>query len=353
MLRRLLRFAAVLGVFSVALAELAGCSGNAPAVAAASDAPLAASSLPPATGPKKRIAVARFDASGVITNQYPGWNIGDGLAAQLTTALLNSGRFIVVERNELAGVLREQEMAMQKITSKETAAQVGRLLGTQLLVRGSVTEFSQGESGSGLRAGVGSGGGFGFGGGGFGIGPFGGGGGSSVGGAVGLQSVHGVVAMDIRLIDTTTGKVLQSQRAESNIDQRGVSADINVQMVSFGGDEFNKTVLGRATREAIDKAVVMIIRAMDSVPWTGRVVEVTGDQVYINAGSATGVKPGDAFVVTAVVKELTDPESGEVLTTIEEKRGDIELIDVQEKFSIARMRVPFETKRGDLVKYSR
>jgi len=159
--------------------------------------------------------------------------------------------------------------------------------------------------------------------------------------------------MDIRLIDTTTGKVLQSQRAESNIDQRGVSADINVQMVSFGGDEFNKTVLGRATREAIDKAVVMIIRAMDSVPWTGRVVEVTGDQVYINAGSATGVKPGDAFVVTAVVKELTDPESGEVLTTIEEKRGDIELIDVQEKFSIARMRVPFETKRGDLVKYSR
>jgi curli biogenesis system outer membrane secretion channel CsgG len=347
MRRRFLRVLWELILIMVLVAQLTACAGSSTAAATAADSSASASGgMPPPTGPKKRIAVARFDASGVITNQYPGWNIGDGLAAQLTTALLNSGYFIVVERTELAGVLREQEMAMQKLTSKETAAQVGRLLGTQLLVRGSVTEFSQGESGGGLRVGGGSGGG-GFGFGGFGIG------GGGIGGALGVQSVHGVVGMDIRLIDTTTGKVLQSQRAESNLDQRGVSADINVHNVAFGGDEFNKTVLGRATREAIEKAVAIIIRAMDSVPWTGRVVEVTGDQVYINAGSASGVKPGDVFSVTAVVKELTDPDSGEVLTTIEEKRGDIDLVDVQEKFSIARMRVPFETKRGDLVKYSR
>ncbi|HTM09552.1 MAG TPA: CsgG/HfaB family protein [Verrucomicrobiae bacterium] len=345
MTRRLVGLLLVFVILVIACAEITAFSGSSIAAAAPDGAPAPTGSQPPPFGPKKRIAVARFDASGVITNQYPGWNIGDGLAAQLTTALLDSGYFIVVERNELAGVLREQEMAVQKITSKETAAQVGRLLGTQLLVRGSVTEFSQGESGGGLRVGGGTGGG------GFGLGGFGFGGGG-VGGALGLQSVHGVVAMDIRLIDTSTGKVLQSQRAESSLDQRGVSADINVHQVAFGGDEFNKTVLGHATRDAIEKAVAIIIRAMDSVPWTGRVVEVMGDQVYINAGSSSGVKPGDAFAVTTVVKELTDPDSGEVLTTIEERRGDIELVDVQEKFSIGRMRAPFETKRGDLVKYS-
>ena len=304
----------------------------------------AALPLPP-NGPKKRIAVARFDASGAIDGQYPGWNIGDGLAAQLTTALLNSGHFIVVERGELAGVLREQEMAAQKIVSKETATQIGRLLGAQFLVRGSVTEFSQSAGGGGVRAGVGTGI--------FGGGPFGGIlGGGGLGGALGLQTTHGVVAMDLRLIDTTTGQVLQSQRAEAKLEQRGVSADINVKQVAFGGDAFDKTVLGQATRQAIDQAVAFIIRSMAPMPWTARVVEVAGDQVYINAGTSAGLKPGDLFTVTAVVKELTDPDSGAVLATVEDTRGEIEVVSVQEKLSIARMRMPFETKRGDLVKFS-
>jgi curli biogenesis system outer membrane secretion channel CsgG len=308
--------------------------------------PAQAALPPPPNGPKKRIAVTRFDASGAIGGQFPGWNIGDGLAAQLTTALVNSGHFIVVERGELAGVLREQEMAAQKIISKETATQVGRVLGAQFLVRGSVTEFNQAAGGGGVRAGVGTGI--------FGGGPFGGGifGGGGLGGSLGIQTVHGVVAMDVRLIDTTTGQVLQSQRVEATTEQRGVSADINVNMVSFGGDEFDKTVLGQATRQAIDQAVAFIIRSMEPVPWTGRVVEVAGDQVYINAGSGAGLKPGDVFTVTAVVKELTDPDSGAVLTTVEDTRGEIEVVNVQEKFSIARMRAPFEAKRGDLVKFS-
>jgi curli biogenesis system outer membrane secretion channel CsgG len=283
------------------------------------------------TGPKKRIAVAKFDAAGAFTAQYGGWDIGGGLAAQLTSALVNSGHFIVVERAELASVLREQEMALQKIVSKETATQVSRVLGAQLLVRGSVTEFEQRAGGGGLRLGVGTG---------------------LLGGALGFQTVNGLVGMDIRLIDATTGQVLQSHRAEANVAQSGVSADINVNQVSFGGDAFNKTVLGQAARRAIDQAVMFIIRAMEPVPWTGRVVEVAGDQVYINAGAGAGLKPGDVFTVTAVVRELTDPESGAVLGIVEDKRGEIEVVSVQEKFSIARMRTPFQAHRGDLVKLS-
>ena len=107
--------------------------------------------LPGPTGPKKRIAVAKFDAAGAFMAQYGGWDIGGGLAAQLTTALVNSGYFIVVERAELTPVLREQDMAMQKIVSKETAALVGRILGAQLLVAGSVTEFDQRAGGGPLR----------------------------------------------------------------------------------------------------------------------------------------------------------------------------------------------------------
>jgi hypothetical protein len=173
-----------------------------------------------------------------------------------------------------------------------------------------------------------------------------------LGGALGGQIVHGIVGMDIRLIDTTTGQVIQSHRAEAKVSAKGISADINVNQVSFGGDAFNKTVLGQATRQAIEQAVEFIIRAMEPVPWTGRVVEVTGDQVYINAGATSGVKIGEVFAISTVVRELTDPGTGELLGIEEVKLGEVEVVNIQEKFSIARMRSPFQTKRGDLVKYS-
>ena len=322
------------------LTMLAGCAGTDGASSRPATPPTTGSAvgmpttglqggLPPLTGPKKRIAVGRFDAAGAFIAQYGGWDIGGGLAAQLTTALVNSGYFIVVERAELANVLREQEMALQKIVPKETAAQVGRILGAQLLVGGSVTEFDQRAGGGRLRLGVGTG---------------------ILGSALSGEAVNGVVGMDVRVIDTTTGQVVQSHRVQANTSQRGVSADINVHQVTFGGDAFDKTVLGQATRQAIEEAVMFIIRSTEPVPWTGRIVEVTGGQVYINAGANSGVKLGDRFAVTAVVRELTDPDSGALLGIVESKRGEIEVVSVQEKFSVAKTRTPFQAARGDLVK---
>jgi len=156
--------------------------------------------------------------------------------------------------------------------------------------------------------------------------------------------------MDIRLIDTTTGEVVKSQRLESKISQTAVSADINVNQVSFGGDTFNKTPLGQATRQAIAKAVALIAQSMERVLWTGRVVDVAGEQIYINAGTNAGLKPGDVFAVSTVRRRLTDPDSGTVLGVVEDRLGEIEVISVQEKFGVARMRTPFQTTRGDLVK---
>ena len=324
-------------LFAVTLI-LAGCSSAAPAPSptaspAAFAAPGAAGTLQPAppmtTGPKKRLAVAKFDAHGAFMSVYGGWDIGGGLAAQLTTALVNSGHFIVVERAELASVLREQELGVTGIVSKETAARVGQMLGAQILVRGAVTEFEQRAGGGGLRLGVGSG---------------------PVGGAIGATTTSGIVGMDLRLIDTSTGQVVRSRRAESKVDQRGLSADINVRQLTFGGDAFEKTVLGQATRQAIERAVAEIIASSQVVPWTGRVADVAGEQVFLNAGSTAGIKAGDRFAISTIVRELTDPATGVSLGVIEQKLGEVRVVTTQDNFSIAAMIAPFQTQRGDLVK---
>jgi curli biogenesis system outer membrane secretion channel CsgG len=285
----------------------------------------------PLSAPKKRIGVGKFDAAGSFVAQYGTWDIGGGLAAQLTTALIESGRFIVVERAELASVLREQEMGLQKITSRETTAQAGRVTGAQVLVRGSVTEFDQKTGGDGFRIGLGR---------------------ASRGAGIGVQSSEGVVGIDIRLIDTTTGQVLQSHKVQEKISSSGVAADLNVRQLTFGGDSFNKTELGQATRQAIQKAVALIVASMEPVPWTGRVVDVTGDSVYVNAGAGENIQPGHKMKVSSVVRELIDPASGELLGVEEVSLGTIEVTSVQPRFSIARMPVPFQAKRGDLVRFT-
>jgi curli biogenesis system outer membrane secretion channel CsgG len=290
--------------------------------------PGAASSASQVSSPKKRIAVIKFDAGSVAT-PLGGVDLGSGLAAQLTTTLINTGQFIVIERAELASVLREQEMSMQKLVSSDTATQAGHLLGAQYLVRASVTQFEQNAGGGGIHIGVGGAGGA---------------------GGLGIATNTALVGIDLRLIDTTSGQVVQSYHAEAKVEDHGISADVGSHGVAFGGDTFAKTPLGRATQQAIDKAVVFIVQAAKQLAWIGRVVDSSADQVIVNAGANAAVRPGDVFTVSTITRQLTDPASGALLGVIEERLGDIEVVNVQEQYSVARMVAPFQTKRGDLVR---
>jgi curli biogenesis system outer membrane secretion channel CsgG len=277
------------------------------------------------------VAVIRFENIGKFAQKYGEWDIGGGLAAQLTTALIESGHFIVVERAALGDVLREQEMALEKVVSKETAAKVGQVFGAQLLVKGAVTEFEQEAEGGGLKLGIGL--------------P-----GLGLGG--GFSTVNAQVGIDLRLIDTTTGQVTRSVRAEGKASKSGVAATIDVRQVSLGGDAFKATPLGLATREAIQRAVAAIQSHMGQVAWTGRVMEVAEGKVYINAGADAGIKAGDTFAVSSVVRELTDPETGAVRGVIENQLGQVQVEKVEEKFSIGKMLGAGLPKRGDLLKHA-
>jgi curli biogenesis system outer membrane secretion channel CsgG len=307
-----------------------------PAAAGGTTASAAAVAPPPLQGPKKRVAVVRFESTGKFAQKYGDWDIGGGLAAQLTTALAESGYFVVVERAALSDLLREQEMALEKVVSKESAAKVGQVLGAQLLVKGAVTEFEQDAEGGGLKLGVG-----------------GLPGGLSLGG--GGNTVSALVAIDLRLIDTSTSQVVKSVRADGKAARRGLAASIDTRQVSLGGDAFKNTALGMATREAIMKAVWNVQQTMERMPWTGRVMEVAEGQVYINAGQDAAIKEGDTFVVSSPVRELTDPETGAVRGIIENRLGQMRIEKVEDKFSVGRMveGAAGAPKRGDFVKVAK
>ncbi|WP_020593983.1 CsgG/HfaB family protein [Kiloniella laminariae] len=285
-------------------------------------------------GPKRVVSVGKFDAIGAFEQKYGDWDIGGGLSAMMTSALVESGRFIVVERANVQQVLAEQQMKGQNITSPTTGPELGQVTGLNFLIYGSVTEFGTDDQGGGFGLGVSTG---------------------TIGnlfsGGLSRQSASGKVAMDIRLVNATTSQVEEVYRVSEPIDNSSWDLSLGYEGVSLGTNQFYKTPLGEATRKAITHAVQLIAAKTNTVAWTGQVVDFDEGQVYINAGSSSGIQANDKFMVERVVKRLTDPQTGEVLMIRKKELGLVTVSDVLEKVSFGGF-IPLDIdapQRGDVI----
>ncbi len=194
-------------------------------------------------GPKARVAVARFtDKTG------KGWwhgAIGDGMADMLATALFHTNRYIVLERQTLGDVLKEQDLGTAGRIKKGTEAVVGEIEGAELLVTGAVTEFE------GAQSGVGGG-----------LGGFGGNVGRIIGGiAGGLKKAH--MAIDVRVIDTKTSRIV----AVTSVEGEATDFALGGALAGAGGGGalggalggWSKTPTEKALRICIQEAVKFIV----------------------------------------------------------------------------------------------
>ncbi|HYM35418.1 MAG TPA: CsgG/HfaB family protein [Steroidobacteraceae bacterium] len=281
-------------------------------------------------GPKKRLAVLRFGGTGKY-GAYEGWDVGDGLAAQLATALEQTHCFIIADRMALSDVLREQELGLAGAVNRETAARAGALIGAQILVKGEITEFEPGQKSRGLTAGIGLGN-------------------IPLGLRVGGNRNTAHIAADIRLIDASTGEVLFTQRVDSQAKTFGLSLGVDYKSATVGSDNFDKTPLGMAARDAVVEATGYIVKQTREIQWTGQVVQAEAGAIFVNAGAESGVKVGDSFVVSTVDRELIDPSTGVSLGRVERTVGEVRVEQVNSKYAIAKPLSEFPVRRGDLIR---
>lgn len=191
-------------------------------------------------GPKAAIAVADFEDKTVGTNQYrPAY--GRGMADMLVTSLFNTNRFIVLEREKLDAVIREQDMGATGRFRQDTAAPIGELEGAQLLVMAAVTGFEPGTAGT--RASGRQRGGI--------LGD------SRIGAlAGGFQRSH--LAIDLRIVDTATGRVLAATNVEGSARSYDLGGSVLGTQASGALSTFARTPMEQAIRRVIDTAVVFI-----------------------------------------------------------------------------------------------
>jgi len=91
----------------------------------------------PGQGRYERLIVARFTESGEAAKDM---ELGRLISAQLSTYLKRDHGFFLLERERLADVLKEIEMAMTGLVDASKVAELGKMAGAQAIVVGSVSQ---------------------------------------------------------------------------------------------------------------------------------------------------------------------------------------------------------------------
>ena len=267
----------------------------------------------------KRIAILDFDfastgltGSGlsVANTVFGSTGPAKGVSNLLTTRMVQNGTYSVVERSRINAILREQNLGDSGRVDAATAAEIGRILGVDAVVVGSITKFNIKNKKS--NTGV------------FGIG-------------VGKSRQSAIVRLSTRLIDAKTAEILAVAEGEGIRSQK--DSNVNVGVFSQGSSTNNlDTLLSDATEEAVNEVVAQLASVQGSasgVPLVNAVIaDITGNQVVLNKGSQAGLKTGMKLAVERVVKKVKDPSTGAILRELTESVGLIELTDVDPSSSL-------------------
>ncbi|UCD36895.1 MAG: hypothetical protein JSW54_08620 [Fidelibacterota bacterium] len=214
--------------FLVALA-VGGCaatSGGASPVetAAKSEAPIEFI-FPEYTGPgeKPKIAVVDF------TNDTPFESdvIGAGVANTFITALVKSRHYRVIERSMLGRIIEEQNLGMSGALDAAEASEVGKILGVDYIVAGSISEFGVKTS----RTAVGYS--------------------RDVAAKVGVSKGTARVALDVRVIDPNTAEVVTVETGVGSHFSSNIGVAFEEISLLTGVVGFDETLIGKATRKAV------------------------------------------------------------------------------------------------------
>lgn len=212
---------------------------------------------------KPTIAVAEFKN----TSSAAWWNstIGWELSGLLSNELAATGRFTVLERDKIELVMQEQNLAASSRAKAGRAAQMGKIVTAQYLVMGTVTAYEE-DTKSGA-------------------------GGMSFGGiSLKNKSREAYVAVDIRVVDTSTGQIAFARTIEGSSKSGGGGASIS--KFGFSGDASSETKspAGRAVRGAVVRIsdyldCVMVVRDECLAKFQGeeeRRRKKTGDAISID-----------------------------------------------------------------------
>jgi TolB-like protein len=217
------------------------------------------------------------------------------LTNKFVTALVNTHKFDVVERERVDQLIGEMQMSESGLMDPARAAQAGHTLGADYFLMGEISVFTLTTT---------------------------------------VRQVPNTsrwnrqedlrLILDMRIVDTRTSRIVAAEKGESAMHgsqmfRERPSVDAPVDPKS----------LDDIQRDVIEKVVLKVVDAIYPV----RIIAVNQDGVAVNRGEGGGLSVGDTLDTYAEGEQMVDPDTGEVLGSEETKTGRVRITQVLAKFS--------------------
>lgn len=232
---------------------------------------------------------------------------GNNFQAMLETQMAKVGRFKLIERSRVDEILAEQGLN-NEVGDGQTAGGGFNVSGVDYLVYGSITKLGQ------TKGGVAT-------------------------GQFATANLITEMAVDIRVVDASTGEIRRAETAEAKIKSAGA-----MQTKGFSSVNSDADPLADVQRLAAKQVAALIATSIFPIE-----VVRGGDTVYLNYGTSI-LDVGDIVTVFRPGEELIDEATGLNLGAEEELIGELEVFETTAKFSKARFSSGAPASRGDLVR---
>ena len=232
---------------------------------------------------KRKVAIGRFSneteyGKGLFydkENDPMGKQALDILSAKLGA----SGKFLLLERNDMMSLLEEANRNGQ---SSQQA------IGADYMIIGSITEFGRKNTSQ-----------------------------SKVFSSSKTQTVE--AAVSIRLVDVLTGQIIFSEEGKGAAELTTKNS-----FVGTGGHAgYDATLSDKAIAAAIDQLVENLINKLSDKPWRSYFLAIDDDAVIIAGGQSQGIEEGMEFNVKIQGRKVKNPQTGIIVTLPGKKLGKI------------------------------
>ena len=195
----------------------------------------------------------------------------------LSSKLAASGKFILLEREDLDILVSEAGEGMNKI-------------GADYIILGSITEFGRKTEGE-----------------------------QRVFSSTKTQTVE--AAVSIRLVEASTGLIIYSDEA------KGYAETSSKQTMGIGGTAgYDATLSDKAISAALSQLVENIINKCMDKPWKSYILSVEDGTYIISGGASQGLVTGDKFNVYKKGKVVKNPQTGMDVELPGTKIGEITIL---------------------------
>jgi curli biogenesis system outer membrane secretion channel CsgG len=297
---------------------------------------------------KKRVAVLDFEYGTVQTTVASvfGTNVdvGKGISDLLVQQLVTDAKYSVIERNAINKILNEQNFANSDRADASTAAKIGKILGVDAVIMGSITQFGRDDENKTYAGGAAVARKFGLGG-------------------VQKREAKAVVGVTARMVDATTAEILAAVTGTGESTRKGTSlvgAGAGGGNAAGGGYDmtsknFGETIMGEAVHQAVTQMATQLDSKAESLParkaeFSGLVADVSGNTIILNIGRNSGVQVGDTVDISRPIRTVKDPSTGKVIKTVTNKMGTATITEVDSDSATANFTGSAPAKVGDAAK---